>query len=70
MYLLAKFGGHRSYGNGDISCYINEYLRKAELTTLTLHIERFLKSIPEKMGRRIQEIAKHYALKANAINLD
>ena len=43
---------------------------KAELTTLTLHIERFLKSIPEKMGRRIQEIAEHYALQANAINLD
>ena len=25
MYLVAKFGGHRSYGNGDTNSYINSY---------------------------------------------
>ena len=47
MYLLAKLGGHSSYGNGDINSYINSFmntLEKAELTTSIRHIERFLKS--------------------------
>ena len=47
MYLLAKLGGHSSYGNGDINSYINSYmntLEKAELTTSIRHMERFLKS--------------------------
>ena len=26
MYLLAKVGGHRSYGNRDINSYINSYM--------------------------------------------
>ena len=28
MDLLAKFGGHRSYGNGDSSSYINSYMNE------------------------------------------
>ena len=37
MYLLVKFGGHRSYGNGDTNDYIHSYMNtseKAELITL------------------------------------
>ena len=84
MYLLAKFGSHRSYRNGDVNYYISSYkdtLEKAELTTSLCHIARFLKSgIPiyssevldtagRKMKRRrIQAIAKRCALDANAIN--
>ena len=30
MYLLAKFSGHRSYGNGDINSYINSYMNISE----------------------------------------
>ena len=47
MYLSATFGGHSSYRNGDINCYINSYrdiLKKAELITSIRHIARFLKS--------------------------
>ena len=47
MYLLAKFGGHRSHGNGDINSYINSYMitwQEAELTASVHHIERFSKS--------------------------
>ena len=47
MYLLAKSGGHRSYGNGDINSYINSSmntLKKAELTASNRHIEGFSKS--------------------------
>ena len=47
MYLPATFGGHSSYRNGDISCYINSYmdiLKKAEIITSIRHIARFLKS--------------------------
>ena len=47
MYLLAKFGGHRSSGNGDINYYNNSYmdtLGKAELTAWIRHIARFLTS--------------------------
>ena len=48
MYLLTKFAGHRSYGNGAINSYINFYmdiLEKAELTASIHHIARFLKSV-------------------------
>ena len=83
MYLLAKFGSHRSYRNGDVNYYISSYkdtLEKAELTTSICHNARFLKSgIPiysskvldtagRKTKRRIQAIAKRCALDANAIN--
>ena len=47
MNLLAIFGDHRSYRNGDINSYINSYmdtLEIAALTTLICHIRRFLKS--------------------------
>ena len=48
MYLLAKFGVHRSYGNGDSSSYINsymnEYLEKTKLSASIRHIARFSKS--------------------------
>ena len=47
MYLLTKYGGHRSDRNEDVSSYINSYmniLEKAELTTPIRHIARFLKS--------------------------
>ena len=47
MFLLAKFVGHRSYRNGEISFYISSYmdtLEKAELTASIRHIARFLKS--------------------------
>ena len=52
MYLLAKFGDHRSYRNGDINCYIKSYMdasymdvsKKAELTAPIHHIARTLKS--------------------------
>ena len=47
MYLLVKFGGHRSYRNRGSNHYINFYLNileKAELTPSVLHIVRFLKS--------------------------
>ena len=43
MYLLAKFGGHRSYRNGDINSYMDT-LEKAELTTSIRHNARILKS--------------------------
>ena len=66
MYLLAIFGGHKSYEDRDI---------KVELATSFCDIGRFSKSgIPiynskvlEKIGRRIQAIAKRYALQVNAI---
>ena len=47
-YLAAKFGGHRSNGNGYINSDINSYMNtseKAELTTSTHQIERFSKSV-------------------------
>ena len=64
MYLLVKIGGHRSYRNGDIKCYITSYmntLEKAELATTSIHhIAKFLKSgipiynskIPDTAGRK------------------
>ena len=47
MYLLTNFGGHRSYGNGNINSYINFYtntLDKAEPTASIRQTERFFKS--------------------------
>ena len=47
MYLLARFGDHRSYRNGDINSYINSYMDTLEIAALTVlicHIGRFLKS--------------------------
>ena len=63
MYLLAKFDGHRFYGNGDINSYINSYMitsERIELTFSIRHIEKFLKSgvpiynfeIPDTAGRK------------------
>ena len=45
MYLLAKFGGHRSYRN--VNSYVNSYMDTLEnpaLITTIRHIARFLKS--------------------------
>ena len=47
MYLLAKFGVHRSNGNEDINSCMNFYMHtseKADLTSPIHHIERFSKS--------------------------
>ena len=47
MYLLAKFGDHKSYRNGDINSYIKSYmdtLGNAEFTTSIRRIARFLKT--------------------------
>ena len=44
MSILAKFGNHRYYRNGDINSYINSYmdtLNKCELTASIPHIARF-----------------------------
>ena len=44
MYLLVKFGGHRSYRNGEVNNYINSdmiILEKAELNASIRHIENF-----------------------------
>ena len=80
MYLLAKFGHHRSYRNGDINSYMDT-LEKAELLVSIHHIARFLKSgipnynseVPDATGRktskrRTQAIAKCFAFHANAID--
>ena len=81
MYLLAKFGDHRSYKNGDINSCINSYmdiLEKVEPTAWIPFIARFLKSrIPiytsgvqdtaERRRRRTQAIAKRFASYVNAI---
>ena len=80
MYLLAKFGGHRSYRN--VNSYVNSYMDTLEnpaLITTIRHIARFLKSeipiynseVPNKDGRktrrrrRTQAIAKRFAFHAN-----
>ena len=66
MYLLAKFGSHRSYGNGDINSYINSCLNtleKAELTASVRHIERSTKlgipiynsEVPDTDGRKTRK---------------
>ena len=83
MYLLAKFGGKRSYGNEGINSYINSCMsnsEKAELTVSVRHIERFSKlgipiynsEVPDTVARktrrrRTQAIAKRYAFHANTI---
>ena len=55
MYQLAKFGSHRSYGNGDFNSCINSYmniLEKAELTAsksgIPFTIPKFLTRLAEK----------------------
>ena len=35
MYLLAKSGGHKSDGNGDINSYISSYMNNLEKALLT-----------------------------------
>ena len=62
MYLLAKFGDHKSYRNGDVSSF-NFYmdtLEKAELTASIRCIGRFIKSgrpiynseVPDTAGKK------------------
>ena len=80
MYLLAKFGGHRSDKNVDINSYMDT-LEKAELTVLIRHIARLVKSgIPiynsevldtadrKVRRRRTRAVAKRFAFHTNAIN--
>ena len=63
MYLLAKFGSHGSYGNGDINSYISSCrttLEKGNSPASVHDIERFSKSeiriynskIPDTVGRK------------------
>ena len=83
MYLLAKFGGHRSYGNEDINSYINCYMNtseKPELTSSIRHIERLsqlgtsiycsevLGNADRKTTKRKQTIARRSAFHAKAIS--
>ena len=45
MYLLVRFGGHKSNRNGDINSYINSYrenVEKVKIMVLIHHIGRFL----------------------------
>ena len=80
MYLLAKFGGHRSDKNVDINSYMDT-LEKVELTVLIRHIARLVKSgIPiynsevldtadrKARRRRTWAVAKRFAFHTNAIN--
>ena len=78
MYLPAKFGGQRSYGNGDISSCVSCYMDtsgKAELTTLITILRLSLcnsevsdtASRKARRGRRIHIIAKRYAFHLKAI---
>ena len=82
MYLLVKFGDHRSYKNWNINSYINSYidtLKKGELITsaILLDFENQEYEIPGTAGRktkkrkwkRIQAIAKRYAVQENAKNV-
>ena len=58
--LLAKFCGHKSYRNGDISSHINCYidiLEKAELTASIRHIARFLKPGKPIYDSRVRDAA-------------
>ena len=81
MYLLTKFGGRRSFGNVDITCYINSS-EKTKHTALISYIERFSKSaipiynfeVPYTAGRKTtkrrkktQTNAKCYTFHPNAI---
>ena len=45
MYLLVKFGGHRSYRNGSVNPYINSYINILEKVKL---IPIFNFKVPEK----------------------
>ena len=78
IYRLAKFGGHRSCGNGDVNSYINTS-EKVKFTPSIRDIERFSElgitiynsKVPDRAGRETtkgaQAIAKHYAVHANAL---
>ena len=58
--LLAKFGGHKSYRNGDINSHINFYmdtLEKTELTASILHIARLLKPGKPIYDSRVRDAA-------------
>ena len=76
MYLLAKFGGQKSYRNRGINSYINSFmdtLENAELTASIRHNAKFFKSeipifcskVSDKAGRktriRTHAIAKRFA---------
>ena len=60
MYLLAKFGGNRSYGNGVVNSFIISYLSNLEKVQRFDHILRFSKSgilvyhfkVPRKAGKK------------------
>ena len=80
MNLLAKFGDHSSFRNGDVNSYMDT-LEKAENTASIRHIARFLKSgipiynseVPDTPGRKTrriktQAISKRFAFYANVIN--
>ena len=65
MYLLAKFGDHKPYRNGDVNSF-NFYmdtLEKAELTASIRCIGRFIKSgrpiynseVPDTAGKKQKE---------------
>lgn len=82
MYLFAKLGGRRLYGNEDTISYINLYtLEKAELTTAIHYNERFSKSgtlvynskvlgmVGRKARRRTQAIEMRYVFVTNAVRL-
>ena len=82
MYLLAKFGDHRSHRNGDINSYIKSYmdnLETAKLTASIRHIGTFLKpgiliynsdisdtADGKTTRRRTQTTAKRFAFHTNA----
>ena len=79
MYLLAKFGGHRSYRDENINSFINCYLdilEKAELTDLIRHISRFLKSgipiynseVPDTTGKKNKKKKKNTGNKAICVS--
>ena len=85
MYLLAKLGGHRSYGSEDINPYIIYHTNISEKTEVSASIrltEKFLKSkIPinnstfvenwlrKRKRRRTKVIIKCCAVQANTIKL-
>ena len=72
MYLLAKFGGHKSYENLDIN-YINsdtDNLEKAKLTTSIHHIVRFLKSGKPTYNSKVTDPADRKNWGNNCYDLD
>ena len=69
MYLIGKFGGHMSYGKGDVNSYFNSYmdtLGKAKLTASAHHIERYSKlgipiynsKVSDTVGRKMKRIKR------------